>query len=169
MSGDSMYEWAGRALMEAQNLEHYLANLYFAQQSRQGKSGAVEPDFFFKPENKTLGRLLKNIRKDVNLKPDFASKLEQAIKQRNLLVHRYFYGLQERRGFDYVVAELELRNITDLLRDATTDVFELTVAYASAIGLTPEMVNRKLDAAGADFKVGWPPNVEPQIIKRFTD
>lgn len=169
MVTDAMYEWAGRALMEAQNLEFYLATLYFTQQSRQGKSGAVEQDFFFRPENKTLGRLLRKIQKEVNLKPDFAHKLEHAIGQRNLLVHRYFYDLQGRRGFDAVVAEQELRTIADLLRDATTDVFELTVAYASAIGLTPEMVNRKLDAAGADFKVGWPPNVEHQIIKRFTD
>jgi hypothetical protein len=157
-----MYLEAGRALMEAQNLEMFLSSLIAIQQSRFPKSTNVPrlSDLYAEHDRKTLGRLLKDVKKHVNLDSDFEKDLQQALNYRNLLVHRYFREATERYGYSEAkrLAPLELRKITMFLNEMTKSVISITFGYATKLGLTPEILNDELKKAGADFTVDWPSN-----------
>jgi len=154
-----MYAWAGRALMEAQSMETNLSNLIVVQQMLRGKIDDIPnlKEVFVKHDRQTLGALLINIRKYVKFDAEFETKLGEALKQRNFLVHNYFLHLTTK--YNHVegktIAPVELHQITQILSGVTIKLLELTIAFASAIGLTPEILNEELRKKDTDFYLDW--------------
>jgi len=158
-----MYLWAGRALMEAQNMETHLQNLIVVQKLINAEYDGLSciEDLFAKYDRKTLRRLLEIARKYVKFNPTFEDKLSKALEVRNWLVHKSFGEMIEKFGGEEakVRAPQELRSATQIMNDITVEIIEITIALATTIGVTPEMMNEELEKINAEFSVSWPSNL----------
>ena len=95
----------GLALLQAQALEYSIVSLYAINKILADGNWTKDIRNLMKSKYKqTLGKLLKDISKKINFKSDLESRLFEALKLRNWVVHRYF------REFGPVVA-------SDILRD----------------------------------------------------
>ncbi len=154
-----MYAWAGRALVEAQNMETFLKHLIAVQRVLRGELGGTPAlqEVYAKHDRQTMGKLLKEVRGYVQFDSRFEEKLVEALRQRNLLVHHYFRQLATKYNCEEAktIAPAELKRIANVLSDITDKLMNLTITFAAAVGVTPDTINEELRKQGAGFAIDW--------------
>ncbi len=151
-----VYAWAGLALYFAQVLEQAVLTLLFI--ARMANATITEfasaDEFFGKHERKTLGALLDDVGKHVDLPSDLRQQAVSALARRNLVAHRYFSERLESLltcdGRQTVVNELA--ESCGLFRDVADSLAELTFRFGERFGLTPEVVANEMALISAESR-----------------
>lgn len=140
---------AGAALSQAQVLESAVQNLLVISGivSRDVTSLAAFDQLDEKLRQFTLGRLLREFRKETVLNAEEEKTIDQALDRRNFVAHHFFkervVEFAGREGRDSMIAEL--LSYEDLFMEAEAIVSALAHAIATHIGVTEEKVKRHFD------------------------
>jgi hypothetical protein len=158
-----LYAYAGMALAIAQELEHVLKNFVILARAIETRPKVAEKLERFKVEmekfegetfKKTLGPLVNSIKSRFHFstKPSLASDLEQSLKDRNQLVHHFFWdsAVQLRRSSEErrKMGE-ELKRISKQLRTTVEDFSDATKGIHDAMGITKEAIMEVVEASMA--------------------
>ena len=144
-----VYAEFGIAMYNAQCLEREfaisLARVYYSGPNRI--TWAQFLNFLDSNYKKTLGKLIFEMRKTTSIPSDMESRLMEALKKRNWLVHGYFWD----RAGHFLTAEgreLMINELQDTANFFTQIGEELTAvnrAWATARGVTEEMRREALE------------------------
>ncbi|MDP3266736.1 MAG: hypothetical protein Q8M39_07910 [Sulfuricurvum sp.] len=101
---------------------------------------------------KTLGSMIKSLKKHIEIENDFEFKLNDALEVRNFLAHHYFQQrtdifMTEKGCYEMIK---ELKNYQTTLRDADTLLESVIRPYRIKVGLTDEKLNESLER----YKIG---------------
>jgi len=140
----------GMASFQAQSLEHSIVSLFAAT--------FVLNEGMWKPEvrkimdtrySQTLGRLIKDASKSLNLPEALALKLEEALKERNWVTHHFFreYGGLGVNDQLLIGAIVRLENLWPFFETVAGQVNELVVQRRIETGLSREQVLKDIDKA----------------------
>ena len=143
-----VYAYAGLALYKAQCLEVEVCNfliLHHIVSNR--KITADERDAFInRAERQTLGRLLHEMRRVVNVDDDFEDMLANSLQKRNFFIHDYFRdrvaGFMCADSRDDLIKELQ--ELASLFEQSDSRVQLLTNNARQALGLTDEHIRSVL-------------------------
>lgn len=91
---------------------------------------------------RTLGALVRKLRKGVDVSEAQANKLEEALTKRNWLAHRYFWDraghFMSPRGREKMIREL--RECRDLFQQTYDEFSALTQSWLRHHGLTDDVL-----------------------------
>lgn len=143
-----LYAYYGLAMYYAQGLEHGMVNLLVAIR-RVKEPGAGYDDieaFFDKGYKLTLGTLLKDVGRHIDIPEEFDGLFRDAMKGRNHLVHNYFRErAEEMRTMEGKRAIIEdLHGYQNLFCRAGSLVDAITVRLMEHLGITRETVEREI-------------------------
>ncbi len=102
---------------------------------------AVEKEF-----GKTLGRMTRDLTRAVALPAAFEGRLRHAVRERNRLVHSYFYD----RVVEFASADgreamiVELQEAADFLRDFDDELQEIHQCWLDRFGISAERVREEV-------------------------
>ncbi len=106
---------------------------------------------------KTLGRLLNELKKKTTLEPELEQKLKDAVKNRNYLTHHFFY----KNSFKFVTNRGQLEMIEEL--NSLREQFQ----EAEVIALTLSKVTRKIIGFDEEKLQSEAKNMMEGQIKRY--
>ncbi len=135
----TLFAWYGAAMYAAQLFEVELVILLLSL--KKLRDPAIEPNEYDRLDallsRKTLGTLLRELKKYCKIAPEFESLLNQYRDQRNSLAHEFFYKnstkMTTRRGVDALT--LELQNIEQQLREADLIASKMSENVRTASGI----------------------------------
>ncbi len=134
----------GLTIYYAQVLEHGIVNAMVVCKLSQGPSftGSDVDPFMDNQFQKTLGKLIKNLRKLMPISNELESSLSTALNKRNWLIHKYF---RERisdnlsyKGRQKMISELEETKEYFIRVDNMLE--KELLPYMEKFGLTDEMI-----------------------------
>ncbi len=143
-----MYAWYGLAMFHAQCLEKQLG-IVLATKYGPGPTritrGQFE-DLLNSRFSRTLGQLVREIRKLANLSEGEAEQLQAALVKRNWLAHHYFWDravdFMSEAGRDSMIEELQEAAHTFHVLDEL--IHRETEEWGEARGVSQEVVNKYL-------------------------
>jgi len=140
----------------AQVLEEGLINLAVGLRIR-GQTRLVVGgiDLLFEEIGKrTLGQLIKDVRRHVDVPAEIEKTLQGALQDRNFLAHRFFAShdidFASARGRTEMITEL--RQITDRFQRVDGQLQPITDALWERLGITKEMIQGALAKMKAEAK-----------------
>jgi len=143
-----LYAYYGLAMYYAQSLEHGMVNLLVAIR-RVKEPDACYDDieaFFDRGYKKTLGTLLKDVGRHIDIPEELDGLLRDAMNGRNYLVHNYFrertVELQTMDGKRAMIDELY--GYQELFRRAGGLVDAITVQLMERLGISRETVEKEI-------------------------
>jgi hypothetical protein len=149
-----VYAFFGLCAYFAQVLERGLINLAVILNARGITSvtrRAVE-DAFDRAEHRTLGQLIADVRRKVDVPPDLESALNRALDDRNFLMHRFFAvhdtDFASTAGRRAMIAELA--ELTRGFQQTDGGVESMTLPLWAKIGITKEVLEREFQRMFAD-------------------
>jgi len=151
-----VYAHAGLALYFAQVLEHGVVNaMLFARMPEYEKVTRAELDAFLaKQFEKTLGAMLKAMRRYVTVPPDVEKLLNEALRKRNRLTHEFFREFAEHfmnaKGRDEMLAWLQ--DAESMFQRANTELKSLTTQIREKYGITEEAIAKEMAKVPTDLK-----------------
>jgi hypothetical protein len=152
------YAHYGLAMYQAQVLEHGIVNaMVYARMPERNRVTRDEIDTFMGRQfEKTLGALLREIKKYVDVPADLAADLTEALRRRNHLAHEYF----RERAEAFMTNDGCLRMIQELqdwqafLRDVTGRLAELVRPIGERFGITADRVAAECESMIAAARSG---------------
>lgn len=151
-----IYAHAGLALYFAQVLEHGVVNAMVIsrmperEQVTRVEIAAFEAEQF----EKTLGTMLKRMRRYVTVPPDVDTLLTEALRKRNWLAHQFFREFAEQfmsaKGRDEMMAWLQ--NAQSVFQRADKEMEALTTPICEKYGITEEAIAKKMAEVPTDLK-----------------
>jgi len=134
-----MFAWYGAAMYAAQLFEVELVTLLLSlKRLREPDTSPHEYDRFESLlSKKTLGTLLKELKKYIEIAQEFEDMLVQYRDSRNYLAHEFFYknanGMRTRKGVDAITSEL--RDREQQLREADLIASKMSENVRKASGI----------------------------------
>jgi hypothetical protein len=139
-----IYAYYGVTMYQIQCLERTLsllgATVYNANAdsiTREQFDAILETNF-----KKTLGQLIFNIKKSVDLPHDFEEKLTDALKKRNFVAHHYFWEramkFSHTRGQEEMLAELI--QLSDYFENMDSELTLVQRKWGYAKGVTDDRI-----------------------------
>lgn len=148
-----VYAHFGVAIYKAQVLEHGLANAMTYASKAAGRLSTL-PDFdaFIESKfEKTLGALIADLKRHVQIDSTLESTLKAALTKRNWLAHHYFRERSEAfmsdEGCNDMISELEAA--TDLFDRADKALDVVSKPLAAKIGVTDDLIDAYVEAVTA--------------------
>jgi hypothetical protein len=148
-----VYAFAGLALYHAQLLEQEV-QLFASALNISARTAVAQADVdavFEQLSSRTLGQLVREARKWVQLPGGLANEIDAAVRVRNEVCHSFFADHSEDMLSD--VGRLEmiawLRRAVVVMSEADRDVTDLRKPLWGALGVTQEMAQAEFDAAVA--------------------
>ena len=153
VSNDELFTFSaalGTACFQAQSLENSLVSLFAVKLvSDQGCWVPKVRDLMDTRYGQTLGRLVKDAAKELNLPPHVAVLLEEALKRRNWVVHHFYreYGAAGLSSQLTHEATMRLQDNWRLLENAAEQVHELSIERQVSAGKSKEQVLQGIESA----------------------
>ena len=140
----------GMASFQAQALEHSLVSLYASTfVLNKGKWDIEVRELMDTRYNQTLGRLIRDAAKELNINDNLEAELENALKERNWVTHHFFreYGAigMSQKLLDEATKKLE--DLWPYFEKVASQVSELAIQRRIQSGLTREQVNSNIERA----------------------
>lgn len=136
----------GLAIYWAQVLEHQIVNMFIAAKLHE-KQRITRGDIdiiFDERFNQTMGKLIKELKDTYKVSPQMVRQLEDSLKTRNMLAHRYF---RERvtvfatiEGRSEMIRELD-KAIKDF-ESVDKILTDISMKIAEKYGVTQEMIDK---------------------------
>lgn len=146
-----VYAWAGLALYQAQVIEHGLVNailvVRLAEDSDFASSFSDGDHFFAEHFQRTMGQLMKRLRKHLTIDATFDHRLDDLLRRRNFVIHNFFreraelFMHQEGRA----IMLDELASFVDGASGVEEELARLVLDYGAAHGLSAERIGAELD------------------------
>lgn len=101
---------------------------------------------FDKEGKKTLGQLINDVRRHINISSQLEESLTQALQKRNYVVHHFFvvHDIDFMSSHGRVEMIEELRDITCNIQNLDREVESITHSLWKKLGLTEEIVKKEL-------------------------
>lgn len=151
-----VFAFFGLCVFNAQVLEQGLTNLAVGLRAR-GVSRLTNKDFddlFDKIGRKTLGWLIGDVRRYINVSSELEDALAEALRDRNYVTHRFFVvhdiDFMSERGRMHMIDEL--RQITRRIQSVDREIESLTHSLWEQLGLTADIVQKELERMKAEAK-----------------
>ena len=148
-SRKEMFAHFGLAAYHAQCYEYELGNILALQIRLDGKVNSLEELFSLDDENskRTLGGLLKDIRRFVNFDNKSEEILNDALLKRNFLFHNFFsdnsFKILSIKGRNEMIAQLN--DFSESFKIAESLAQNLTSLLMNALGITDEQVKAEYE------------------------
>ena len=141
-----VYAYFGLAIYTAQVLEHQIVNMFVATKlyeknkiSREDVNAIFDERF-----SQTMGKLIKDLKTPYKLSDTIIEQLDNVLKTRNMLIHRYFR--EKVIQFSTIEGRLEMIRELDKVRqnfEKTDKVLtKIYIEITRRHGLTQEMVDK---------------------------
>lgn len=103
----------------------------------------------------TLGGLIKEMRKDMEIVDDFEKNIEKALEKRNWLAHNYFWEraghFMTFEGRNFMLKELqEITSFFEVLDDYLT---KINVEWVKKNGITTEFLEKQMEELVKNSKI----------------
>jgi hypothetical protein len=144
-----VYAYFGLAIYTAQVLEHQIVNMFVATKLHERhKISREDVDAIFDERfSQTMGKLIKDLKTIYKLSDTIIEQLDNALKTRNMLIHRYFR--EKVTQFSTIEGRLEMVRELDKVRQnfEKTDkiLTEIYIEITRRHGVTQEMVDKALE------------------------
>jgi len=148
---DFIFSFIGYALYLTQTTEKLLMNVIWADIVVNNKSEtSKELNLFFDTYEfgkHTMGILIKEVNKILNLPTDEEKKLKDVLDQRNYLVHNYFKVneslLHAKDGYNIIIRDFinYINSANEIEKILQVYLFQ----YLEKVGYSKEMIQRKID------------------------
>jgi hypothetical protein len=152
-----VYACFGFAAYSAQCLEMSLGNYFMVYQRVSDITLTVDELLAMEAtrQKQTLGLLLKDFRKYVDLDASYDDVLVQALKKRNFLMHHFFRERAVHFMADAGRSQMidELTEIADSLQIADKVVIAVYDSLARILGVTDDVLDREFDKLHAQAKL----------------
>lgn len=151
-----VFAFFGLAAYSAQLIEQGLSNLFVGLHVVYKKKPTWNDVrlMFENADKKTLGRLLKDVRKLVPFKSELEEELQKVLKKRNYLAHHFFVEHSEdflhEKGRRQMIDEL--REIIAIFQVADPQIDELWHSLWEKYGFTEERIEQELTNLKAAFE-----------------
>jgi hypothetical protein len=144
-----VYAHFGLAMYYAQVLEHGVVNAMIVARTRERhRITRADIDAFLDTQfERTLGQMLQELRRHLQVLPTVEPTLRAALKRRNWLAHQYF----RERAVEFMNAKgrssmiEELQEATALFRNADTALNELTREIQETFGIDDAAIEREMN------------------------
>jgi hypothetical protein len=143
-----VYARYGVAMYLAQCVEREISIL-LATEYGPGPSKITRTQFDHLLEShfeKTLGGLIRQLKKSISIPSDFENTLHTALEKRNWLAHRYFWAraghFMSERGRDKML--LELQEAIDYFEILNAKLTDITDSWARRCGVSSEDLEKVL-------------------------
>ncbi len=152
-----VYAFFGLCSYYAQVIERGLINLAVVLHTKgytKITREEIEEAFQEKGRN-TLGRLINDIRKQINIETGVEEKLITVLEKRNYLIHEFFFY----HDIDFMNEEgrikmiNELSDLTRLFQETDKEMDKITHPLWMKIGLTREMIEKSLEEKYSESNV----------------
>ena len=149
-----VYAHYGLAMFHAQALERQIA-LFLASGALPHRNVTTRrqfDDLLGSLFQRTLGALIGQMRRTVEVPQTLEAELTEALRRRNWLTHDYFWE----RAVDFMTSSgresmiEELRAHADVFNRLDSQLTEITYIWAHENGLTHEMIQKELQQLLAD-------------------
>ncbi|MGX2030352.1 hypothetical protein [Methylocaldum gracile] len=136
----------GMASFQAQSLEHSLVSLFAA-------TSALEPEAVRKlmdtRYNQTLGKLVRDAAKDLQLSTELTMELEDALQKRNWVTHHFFreYGAVALSSSLLHEATQRLEAIWPMFEKTANNVHQLVIDQQVRSGRSTEQIQAGIERA----------------------
>jgi len=139
-----VYAFYGLTMYHIQCLERTLAmlaatvyNLNADHITRSQFDSILEGNF-----KKTLGQLISNVKKSVDLSDDFEKKLSDALEKRNFIAHHYFWARAMKFGHTRGKEEMitELSQLSAYFEEMDKELSLVLRKWGNAKGVTDNMI-----------------------------
>ena len=149
-----VYAFFGLCSYCGQVLEQGLINFAVVLQAR-GATRVTRSDVeaaFNSNEGKTLGQLIKDVKRLTPVSAALEAALSTSLKDRNYLAHRFFATHDVDFASDAGRSDMirELREVTRRFQEADGMVDAISLPLWAALGLTEEMVEKELARVRAE-------------------
>lgn len=144
-----MFAHYGLTAYHAQCFEYELGNILSLQLRLDGKVSSFEELFSLDDKNskRTLGNLLKKVRKFVKFDNKAEKRLNDALLKRNYLTHNFFSNNSIRilsiKGRSEMI--MQLNDLSESFKIAESLVQNITSLLMKALGITDEQVKAEMD------------------------
>jgi|SRR6185436_11092130 len=151
-----VYAHAGLALYLAQVLEHGVVNASVAARMPERETITRADIMAFETEQfaKTLGGMLRAMRRYVTVPPEVETLLTEALRRRNYLAHHFFrkFAVQfmTAQGRDEMLAWLH--ETKDMFQRADKALFQLMAPIREQFGITDEAIAKVVAEMPTDLK-----------------
>jgi hypothetical protein len=143
-----IYAWYGLAAYSAQLLEQGLTNLFVGLRilGKQVPTWGDVRSLYEDADRKSLGQLLRAVRELVPFDPALEGQLDEALKKRNYLIHRFFIEHSENLlsavGRERIIDEF--RTIIAQFKAVDHQVDDLWLAIWRRYGFSEERIQSEL-------------------------
>lgn len=151
-----VYAYAGLALYFAQVLEHGVVNAMIVARmpERERVTRAEISAFEAEQFAKTLGNMLKAMRRYVTVPPEVDTLLSEALHRRNWLAHRFFrefaVHFTSAKGRDEMLAWLQ--ETRSVFQRADKELELITRPICEKYGITEEAIAKRVAEVPTDLK-----------------
>lgn len=144
-----VYAFFGFCSYYAQVLEQGVVNLAVGLHGRglTDLTGPAVTAAFDQADRRTLGQLLRDVRSRVQIHHETEAGLNQALRDRNFLFHRFFVRRDVDFGSNSGRQEMidELRAMTRRFQDADRRVSAIWIPLWEALGFTRELMEAEVE------------------------
>lgn len=144
-----VYAFFGLCAYYAQVLEQGMVNLAVGLHARglTVLTGPAVSAAFDRADRQTLGQLLRDVQRRVEIPHDMEAALNQALSDRNFLVHRFFVTHDVDFCSDVGRQEMidELRAMTRRFQETDRRVDALWIPLRKTLGFTQKLMEAELD------------------------
>ena len=140
----------GMASFQAQSLEHSIVSLYAVTYVMEKGGWDIKVrELMDTRYSQTLGRLIRDAAKKLDLPKELSSELEKALKERNWVTHHFFreYGAVGMSPALLSEATNRLEELWPYFEKVASQVNELVIHRRMESGLTKEQVYKNIDHA----------------------
>ena len=150
---DHFYRELGKSLFTAQSLEFILLTLFGSASLSKDDSQKKTRDILDVKSKHTLGKLINDAIKQLDLPEEFSAKLKTALEIRNWLVHHFFYdfGMAALSEKSQTVAIEKLIDSQEIISTLTSDVYYLSIANFENAGENPSDIKDQQHRAYENF------------------
>jgi hypothetical protein len=151
-----VFAFFGLCSYSAQVLEQGLVNLAVALRVRglTQLTGVNFDSLFHQMGKKTLGQLITDVRRQIQVSDELERAIEIALLDRNYLAHNFFvtHDIDFMSNSGRMKMIEELRQIAERVRNVDRDLELITHPLWERLGLTPEIIKAGLDKMKAEAR-----------------
>ncbi len=147
----------GMACFQAQSLEHALVTLFAVKFVHdEGKWVPQVRELMDERLKETLGKLIRSAVRELSLPSDLTADLEQALEQRNWVIHRFFreYGAAGLNPSLAREATQRLESVWPFLERTADKVHRLAIQRQVTVGRTEAQVRADIERALDKYLTG---------------
>lgn len=138
-----VYEWFGATSFSAQVLEQGILLALVVLDSRCHRVTEEEWDSFYRRYDRaTLGKMLRKLGEKHDFPDGYADLLDNALRERNRLAHRFFADNAEALGFAFGRRRMidDLSAMMDLFYKANAATQKVIEFQRNTLGMTEEVI-----------------------------